>query len=37
MNAAFALGRLFDTESGRRQLLMLKQSEQMVCVFKITS
>ena len=30
MNAAFAIGRLCDMESGRRQILMLSKSNQMV-------
>ena len=33
MNAAFAIGRLCDMESGRRHMLMLKKSDQMVFLF----
>ena len=29
MNAAFAIGRICDMESGRRQMLMLKKSDYM--------
>ena len=33
MNAAFAIGRICDMESGRRQMLMLKKSDYMVRCF----
>ena len=32
MNAAFAIGRLCDMESGRRHMLMLKKSDLMVTI-----
>lgn len=31
MNAAFAIGRLCDMEIGRKRLLLLSDSERMVC------
>lgn len=31
MNAAFAIGRLCDMEVGRKRLLLLSDSEKMVC------
>lgn len=32
MNAAFAIGRLCDMEIGRKRLLLLSDSERMVCL-----
>lgn len=32
MNAAFAIGRLCDMDTGRKRLLQLNDSERMVCV-----
>ena len=32
MNAAFAIGRICDMESGRRHMLMLKKSDYMASI-----